>query len=372
MVAERSAHLWHYRGRRLRQVEWGLWKDIDRKHCYFLCYRPEGRRGRNVRRWVWTGGPHLTLADLRDHVRTVRSKIESRKIGRAPRITAAASLAEYLTELGRRNLSAKYVRDVEAALSKFLKFAPVRSLDGVTLQAVERFLQKLSAAGASPRTQNRYRGDVFAWFAWGVQRGHVSENVVGRVARVKAVKKLKSFPLPDDMIRLVEASESRYDAGLWTFMALTGLRRGSFLSLDAESFGDDGILVRHTKRGEEWYLSFDDGNPLWRPELSVLGARIWSERIPTPSYMRFHFAAACKGAGRTYTLHSLRHGFCSWLAMMGENLQDIQAWAHHASVTTTQEWYAHLRPRGRARAEASRTAVDKMRSQCLNYSLSAG
>ena len=41
----RSNHTWHYRGRRLRQLEWGLWPDLDRPGHYFLCYYPEGPDG---------------------------------------------------------------------------------------------------------------------------------------------------------------------------------------------------------------------------------------------------------------------------------------------------------------------------------------
>ena len=56
----RGNHIWHYRKRCLRQVEWGLWRDIDRRGYYFLCYRPFGGHGGPVvRRWMHVDGENL-------------------------------------------------------------------------------------------------------------------------------------------------------------------------------------------------------------------------------------------------------------------------------------------------------------------------
>jgi len=45
-----QGRVWEYRGHRLRKREWGLWKDLDRESYYFLSYRPQARKGRQVRR----------------------------------------------------------------------------------------------------------------------------------------------------------------------------------------------------------------------------------------------------------------------------------------------------------------------------------
>ena len=152
---------------------------------------------------------------------------------------------------------------------------------------------------------------------------------------------------------------------LWALFAFTGLRRGSLVRLTEESFRTDGILVPHTKPGREWFLRYDDGCPLWRADLSAVGRRLWKERAPTPHYIHRRFQAVCADVGTRYTLHSLRHAFCSWLAMMGESLQDIAAWAHHSTVRTTEQSYAHLRPHGRDRTEENRRVAFTMRSHCL-------
>jgi len=114
-----------------------------------------------------------------------------------------------------------------------------------------------------------------------------------------------------------------------------------------------------------WLLRYDDGCPLWGPELTALGLRGWREGPPTPNYLRTHSESTCQALGTRYTLHSLRQAFCSRLAMMGESLQDIAAWAHHSSAQTTERWYAHLRPRGRDGADRNREGVVTMWSHCI-------
>ncbi len=367
-MAKKNSNVWTYRGRRLKQLEWGLWKDLDRKDWYFLCYRPLGRKGPVVRRWAWAGGPSLKITDLREHVRQVRSQIETRKAGLPVRVDAAVGAGEYLQELRRRNRSEKHLAGVERSLQSFLEFTGEARPDRLSVADVETFLRALQKDGLSPRTLNKYRAHLSGWFSWAENRGYVEANPAERVARATETRTLKAFPSPEQMTELVDAS-SPYDGGLWTLLAMTGLRCGSFLSLSADCFGPEGVRVPHTKRREEWILSYDAGCPLWRPDLSELGRRLWSERPPTGSYLRFHLEAACDRIGRRWTPHAFRHAFCSWLVSIGEHMSDVAAWAHHSSAQTTEKWYAHLRPGGREKSALNRKAVFTMRSHCLRLAL---
>lgn len=360
-----------HRGRRLKLLEWGLWKDLDRPGWYLLDYRPEGRRGPHVRRFVCVRPPLLTVGKLRDKLRRIHAEIEAKKAGVAVGVIPDDALADYLAELERLNRAPRHVSDVEACLQRFLDFAGAATLDAVSVPILQAFMHHVHEKGVTARTQNKYRGHLAAWFTWAHRRGAMAENPATRVTRATEVRRLKAFPLPDDFIALIDKAASRYDASLWTFLAFTGLRRGSFLGLDEDCFEDNGITVRTTKSRREWFLSYDDGCPLWHPALSVLGRAIWQERPPTPSYLAKHFEATCKKVGKTYTLHSLRHAFCSWLAMRGEGLQDIAAWANHSSSRTTEGWYAHLRPRGRKREAANRKSVDTMWTHSLARTLIA-
>ena len=51
--AERTKpRIWKCRDRGLRPVPWGIWRDLNRKDYYFLCYGPEGRNGPCARGWA--------------------------------------------------------------------------------------------------------------------------------------------------------------------------------------------------------------------------------------------------------------------------------------------------------------------------------
>jgi len=68
-------------------------------------------------------------------------------------------------------------------------------------------------------------------------------------------------------------------------------------------------------------------------------------------------------------LPALRHAFCSWLAMIGENMEDIAQWLVHASPMTTRKYYAHLTPNGRANVEANRRLAYTIRSLLFSKAL---
>ena len=367
MSSEISRKPWLYRGHPLQPVEWGLWKDLERPGVYFVCYRPSGRRGPVIRQWALLG-PALSLQQLRDHLRTERSRITARKLGITSGIEVPAQelYARYRADLVRREVSVKHLADIDLAISQFVGLCPPGPAAGITVHHVQRYLETL--ADRSPRTQNKHRGILLTWLTWACKHELLELNPVVKTSPVPEHPRLVRFPMPRDLLQIVRAS-APYDKALWAFLALTGLRCGSLTSLDLSCFTDTGIRVPHTKRGVEWQLRYDDGCPLWSPELSRIGRRIWRERVATYSYLQDHFGGACRSAGHQFTLHSLRHAFCSWLALMGEPIEDIAAWTHHASPQTTQRYYAHLRPRGRIRIDRNRRYVFTARSHLIARAL---
>jgi len=50
-----------FAGHRIRKLEWGLWRDVDRPGHYFLCWRPDGRNAALVRRWAYADGVRLAV-----------------------------------------------------------------------------------------------------------------------------------------------------------------------------------------------------------------------------------------------------------------------------------------------------------------------
>jgi integrase len=360
--------IWVYRGRRLRQLEWGLWKDLDRRGWFFLCYRPAGRRGPLVRQWCYADGVHFRLEHLQDLVRTVRAQVNARRVGIRLAIPFENARAEYLTELERRNRSPKHIAGVQLSLDRLAEACRIRHVGDLTATTVERFLASEQKRGLSPRTLNKSRTQVSGFCTWALRRSYLAVNPALQTVPATEPRRLPHFPDLDEMPKLVKALPLRARR-LVCLLAFTGLRCGSVLSLTRESFRPDGILVPHTKRATEWWIGYDDGCPLWAPDLTDLGRAIWAKDPPTERVLHRELPKALRKAKCAFTAHGFRHAFCSWLAQAGESLQDIAAWAHHSSAQTTERWYAHLRPRGRERADSNRALVNTVRSQCMALAL---
>jgi len=371
-MRQRKNDLWHYRGHRLKQLEWGLWKVLDEPRRYFFCYRPHGARGTVVRRWVFTGAG-ITLQDLRQHVRDVRARAQASRVGIPLRVSADESLNEYLAELRRRNRTEKHIDGVGRSCRLFLERMGVQTMGQVDVIALERFLRGLQAdRDLSPRSLNKYRVHLSGWFGWARRHRHLEENPAELVPRAREERRHAAFPRPAEMLRIVRTTPDRWERAWWTLLALTGLRRGSFVALERSSFRPEGIEVKATKRRREWFLRFDAGCPLWGRDLSDLGRRLWRIHPPTVDLLRGGWKEVRRRTGYRFTLHSLRHAFCSWLFLMGEHPSDVAAWAHHSSAQTTEAWYAHLRPRGRDQVETNRALVGKLRGRLMELSGGGG
>jgi integrase len=347
------------RGHRIEQLEWGLWRDVDRPGHYFLCYRPQGRHGPVVRRWAQVGGG-LTLDRLQDKVRAARATQNAKRLQVGLSYSLPVMRDDYLDELRRLNRTPKHIAGVERALSRFLEHSGATLADRVEPGAVTRFLSSLKV---EPRTQNHYRMRLLEWFGWAVTQGKAPGNPVVQTSPATIDEELVQFPMPEDMIALIDKSDP-WDAALWTFAAMTGLRRGSILMLSPDRFEQEAIRVL-TKRRREWYMRFDSGCPLWTPELSELGRRIWREETPTERIVQDRFTRCARRCGKAFTFHSLRHAFGSYCVMMGESLTDVAKWLDHSTQKTTEDYYVHLAPRGRDRIDENRARVFAMRSHCF-------
>ena len=365
-------HVWNYRGHRLQLVEWGLWKDLGDPRRFFLCFRPEGKRGPIYRRWASLVPGKLSLADLRNYVREIHGRTQAARLGMDLARGTAETLDEYLSELERRGRTPIYTTDVRAVIARFIKpdegsgLPRLLMLREIDVPAIEQFLSYLHTIGSTARTQNKYRDAIASWLTWAVRRRYLRENPAALVEHASGTQKLVDFLMPDELLTIVQVSPPEYGR-LWAFITCTGLRRESVLCLTPECFRDDGILVRHTKRQVEWLLSFDDGCPLWAPDLSALGRQIWNHHPPTLRYLRDGLQAL-EDKGHKFTLHGLRHSFASWLTMMGERDSDISAWLHHSTGAMLRR-YVHLRPRGLDRIAENRKKVFTLRSQIMGLLL---
>lgn len=133
-------------------------------------------------------------------------------------------------------------------------------------------------------------------------------------------------------------------AAPWQFIANTGLRRSEAINLDIKKdVGCDALRVistetKRTKSGKWREIPLFHGA---REALDKINGKTLFGNMRHQSVSRA-FATDLKSASLEGSLHSLRHTFCSHLAMSGQvSLQEIKEWAGHSSITTTQR-YQHM------------------------------
>ncbi len=231
-----------------------------------------------------------------------------------------------------------------------------RRLDNIATRDVEKFKAKKLAAGLAPKTVNNMLSCL------GKTLRYAAENeIIDKIPRLRFVK---VFEKPIDFLdfeeyeRLMTAASGdpmTYPAVLLAGDA--GLRMGEIRALkwqDLDLVAGRVVVQRTDYRG---YLGSPKGGRLRRIPMTQrlrlalkaarhlkgpwvfcdLDGKMWSRgQADTPLRRGY------RGAGlRKIGWHTLRHTFCSHLAMRGAPVRTIQELAGHASITTTMR-YMHL------------------------------
>lgn len=176
-----------------------------------------------------------------------------------------------------------------------------------------------------------------------VEWEHIRDNPIGHVKAPKDTNsKPPHFYTHDELQSLYECSfQYRWQ---WQFMANTGLRLGEAMNFKKSLHvkGDWLHIVStseaRTKSGKWREVPLFNGAT---EALSHLGDELFQAH---PKSISRAFKQDAKKIELEGSLHSLRHTFISHLAMTGKfSMSEIQAWAGHKSVVTTQR-YQHLIP----------------------------
>jgi integrase len=238
-----------------------------------------------------------------------------------------------------------------------------RRLDAITLLDLEDMKQALVKQGLSAATIRLALGDVRRIFrklaAWGVYDGNIpTEGLV----MPKLDNARTRFLTHEEAIKLLQAVKMR--SQVWhdiAFLSLhTGMRKSEVLKLRREhlDFGTGSILVKNAKTGSRAVPMTDEVRPLLEELAPALpDALLFIRRGGGPhdeissdsdeSFVRS--VEACKlNSGITdrrhkVVFHSLRHTYCSWLAMSGVPLFTIGELVGHSSTQMTKR-YSHLCP----------------------------
>jgi integrase len=225
----------------------------------------------------------------------------------------------------------------------------------ITPQQINEWLTKHCR---TPATANRYRAFISLAYRLGMENGKADSNPA-RLVRLRAENNARlRFLSREEYKKLLDIFKRDNPDQIPAFVVsvYTGMRWGEQYSLTWAQVDLKRKVVRltTTKNGSARNV------PLNSVTLdALLGQRTIVPHeaedmvFPRPgpsSDCRWWFAPALVEAKiADYTWHNNRHTFCSWLALAGVSIKEIQVLAGHKTITMAAR-YAHLSPEATASA----------------------
>jgi len=223
----------------------------------------------------------------------------------------------------------------------------------LTPQELERWLRTRCK---TPGTANRYKAFISLCYREGVRNGKVTVNPARLVRQRKEGTGRLRFLSRDEYDRLHKVIAVRFPEHLAEFVVSvhTGMRLSEQYSCTWSQVDLDRrtIELTQTKNGSARtvHLNADalgaiesrrrTGRKASDPVFSREGSQ---GRFDTRSWFQ-----PCLEDAKivSYVWHSNRHTFCSWLAMAGASIKEIQELAGHKTITMSAR-YSHLSPEHR-------------------------
>jgi len=206
-----------------------------------------------------------------------------------------------------------------------------------------------------PATINRLTATLRHLFNMAIRWGYLENNPCAGIKALPENNKRLRFLSEEEIDRLLMACKE-FDRGYLTdvvTMALhTGMRRGEVLNLEWSDidFEREIICVRDPKNRQARYVPM---NATVKATLLKRRERIFDDSpfvfcnpatgIALKEVKRQFEKAVKKARLRDCTFHTLRHTFCSHLAMRGVPIPTIAELAGHKTLQITMR-YAHLSP----------------------------
>ena len=238
----------------------------------------------------------------------------------------------------------------ERALREMFGFRPAAE---ITPQEIDGFLTK---SCRTPATANRFRAFFSLCYRLGMENGRVTSNPA-RLVRMRRENNARLRYLTRDEYKKVSGILLRdYPRQQPAFVVsiYAGMRWGEQFSLTWNQVDLKRQIIRltETKNGSARNVPLNSiALDALKNQQTMVPHKPADRVFPEAGdYCRFWFEPAIKDAGITgYTWHCNRHTFCSWLAMAGVSIKEIQTLAGHKTITMAAR-YAHLSPDAAASA----------------------
>lgn len=273
------------------------------------------------------------------------------------------------------DVSPKTLSTYQRAMRQVFGYFKEHGINQPTHQDVVNFKKALEAKGRKPATISLYLAACRRFFTWTEQAGIFPNVAKGiKAPRQERGHKRDFFGasqlkgIMSDMSR--DTLQGKRDYAVFALMATCGLRTIEIARANIEdirNLGGEMILYVQGKGRRDRtefvklperllqaineYLNARGKAPDNVPLFAGIGNRNHNGRMTTRTISRIA-KNAMRHAGydnRRLTAHSLRHSAVTLSLLGGMNLADVQAFARHSNISTTQI-YSH--------------AVDRIRSMC--------
>lgn len=234
-----------------------------------------------------------------------------------------------------------------------------RKADEVTPQEINQWLTKHCGTNA---TANRYRSYISLAYRLGMENGKVTANPA-RLVRLRTENNARQRYLTREEYNTllgIIRRDNPEQALAFVVSVYTGMRFGEQFSLtwNQVDFTRKKIRLEKTKNGSKRDVPLNSITlEAVKQQQSAVPHASSDTVFPRPgpsSDCRWWLEPALREAGVSdYTWHNNRHTFCSWLALAGVSIKDIQVLAGHKSIAMAAR-YAHLSP------EASVSASERL------------
>jgi integrase len=218
----------------------------------------------------------------------------------------------------------------------------------LTPQEIQRYLRGRTK---TPATHNRYKAFLSLCYKQGIFNNKISVNPARLVRQRKEEGGRKRFLSREEYERLLAAILKLSPEHADDFIASvhSGMRLSEQYTVDwSQVFLDQGTIeLSKTKNGMQRTVHLND---------DVLAAvrrlhtkphrkhdRVFSLTGNTMTTKDWFLPCLAEAEITAYTWHCNRHTFCSWLAMAGATIKEIQEAAGHKTVSISAQ-YSHLSP----------------------------
>jgi len=233
----------------------------------------------------------------------------------------------------------------------------------VTPEEIDQWLRRNTKTAA---TANRFRAFFSLAYRLGMENGKVMVNPARLVRPRREANARLRFLSRDEYAKLLGVIRHDYpdQASAFIISVFTGMRWSEQFSLKWSQVDLSRRVIRlaQTKDPTGRVQALARNFPLNSVALDALNEQ--RKRVPHKAgdlvfpeagdYCRFWFEPSLDEAKiEDYTWHCNRHTFCSWLAMAGVSIRQIQELSGHKTITMVAR-YAHLSP------DATATASERM------------